>query len=248
VSPVAAAGATSRSVYLPAGTWYDFWTGASVSGGATITAPAPLNQIPLHVRAGSIVAMGPEIQYATERADTIELRAYPGANGSFTLYEDEGDSYNYEQGKFATIPVTYTDNPQNVIIGARNGSFTGMDQKKVFNIVYVKSNHGIGEGKTATPDCQLVYTGAQVSCSPVGTRRGNAADAANYLRPPMTFKTACDHIVFDKRFAGSAKVVAVYDLCGRLAAMKTVRKNTVDLRKDLGVPKGVYIVKVKIVQ
>jgi alpha-D-xyloside xylohydrolase len=248
VSPVALAGATSRLVYLPAGTWYDFWTGASVSGGATITAPAPLNQIPLHMRAGSIVAMGPEIQYTTERADTIELRVYPGANGSFTLYEDEGDSYNYEQGKFATIPVMYTDNPQNVIIGARNGSFTGMDHKKVFNIVYVKSNHGIGEGKTATPDCQLIYTGAQVSCSPVGIRQGNAAEGPIFLRPPMTFKTACDHIVFNNGFAGSAKVVAVYDLRGKLVGMKTVRKNAVDLRKDLGVQNGVYIVKVKTVQ
>jgi alpha-D-xyloside xylohydrolase len=248
VSPVATAGATSRSVYLPAGTWYDFWTGASVPGGASITAPAPLNQIPLHVRAGSIVAMGPEIQYATERADTIELRTYPGANGSFTFYEDEGDNYNYEQGKYATIPITYTDNPQNVVIGARNGTFPGMDQKKVFNIVYVRNNHGAGEGKTAAPDCQLIYTGSQVSCSPVGVRQGDASGLSNFVRTGMTFKTACDHIVFKSAFAGSTKTVAVYDLSGKLAGMKTVRKNAVDLRKDFNAPDGVYIVKIKTVQ
>jgi hypothetical protein len=191
--------------------------------------------------------LGPEIQYATQRADTIELRAYPGADGSFTIYEDEGNNYNYEQGKYATIPMTYIDNPQNVIIGARTGSFTGMDQKKVFNIVYVKSNHGVGEAKTATPDCQLVYTGAQVSCVPVGTfGRGDEAGVSHLIHRSMTLKTASDQVVFDRTLFGSAKSVSVYDLSGKMIVSTTIGKNAVDLHKDLGMPNGVYIVKVKV--
>jgi hypothetical protein len=132
-----------------------------------------------------------------------------------------------------------------VIIGARNGSFTGMDAKKVFNIVYVKSNHGVGGGKTAAPDCQLIYTGTPVSCN-VGTfSRIDDAGLSHFIRPATTFSTACDHLVFDRAFAGSPKSVALYDPSGRLVSMKTVRKNAVDLRKDFGVPSGVYIVKVK---
>jgi alpha-D-xyloside xylohydrolase len=124
VSPVTTEGAVSRSVYFPGGQWYDFWTGQLRNGGNQMTINAPLSQIPLAMRAGSIVPMGPEIQYATERSDTIELRIYPGVDGSFTMYEDEGDGYNYETGKYATIPITYQDETRNVVIGARNGSFT----------------------------------------------------------------------------------------------------------------------------
>jgi alpha-D-xyloside xylohydrolase len=245
VNPVTTPGTTSRQVYLPAGKWCDFWTGTQVNGGTTVTAAAPLQLMPLYVRAGSIVPMGPELQYATEKpADTIELRVYPGANGNFTMYEDENDNYNYETGAFATIPITYIDNPQNVIVGARSGSFTGMDQKKVFNIVYVKSNHGVGEAITATSDCQLIYTGAQVSCTPVGTRTGGS-EAFRPVPAAMTLKTANNHIVFNQAFAGTAKSVAIYDLQGKFLAMKTVKSNTADLRKDFGVPSGVYIVKVK---
>ncbi len=89
--------------------------------------------------------MGPKIMYATQSADPIELRVYPGANGSFTLYEDEGDSYNYESGKYATIPITYQDATKNLIIGARSGSFTGMIASRTFNVVFVSSGHGIAD-------------------------------------------------------------------------------------------------------
>jgi alpha-D-xyloside xylohydrolase len=250
VNPVMQEGATSRSIYLPSATWYNFWTGAptvSPNGGSTITATVPLDTIPLYARAGSILPLGPEIQYATQRADTIELRAYPGANGSFTIYEDEGNNYNYETGKYATIPITYVDNPQNMIIGARSGSFTGMDQKKVFNIVYVKSNHGVGEGKTANPDCQLIYTGAAVSCVDE-VRRNNAADLPKLVKPGQTIRTAGNYVVFDRAFADISKSVVVYDLTGKLAGVKTVRENAIDLRKDFGVPNGVYIVKVNVLR
>jgi alpha-D-xyloside xylohydrolase len=247
VNPVTSPSSTSRQVYLPSTKWYDFWTGASMTGGTTITAPAPLQTIPLYVRAGSIVPMGPELQFATEKpADTVELRVYPGANGNFTLYEDENDNYNYETGAYATIPITYVDNPQNVVIGARNGSFTGMNPKKVFNVVYVKSNHGVGEGLIATPDCQIVYTGVQASCTALGTHQSASADVPHSMRTAMTFKAAYDHVAFDRNFAGVTKSVAVYDLRGKLVTLKTVRQNTIELRKDLGVPAGVYIVKVKV--
>ena len=242
VSPVTTLSQTSRSVYLPAGKWYDFWSGATSNGGASITVSAPLSQIPLHIRAGSIVPMGPEIQYATERADTIELRVYPGANGSFTMYEDEGDNYNYETGKYATIPITYIDNPQNIIIGARSGSFTGMEAKKVFNIVFVSGNKGAGEGMTATPDSKLVYTGEQVSITPVGVLPGRSAAPA-MLPADFSGRVAGTMVTLPNAFSGKTKNIAVYDCCGKLLQKAVVKKNTLDLRKDFSLSAGVYILK-----
>lgn len=143
-------GATSRSVYLPAGTWYDFWTGASTTGGGMTTASAPLSQIPLYVRAGSIVPLGPLIQYASQSADPIEIRIYKGQSGSFTLYEDTGDTYDYETGQHAQIPFAWDDGAQQLTIGARTGTFTGMLATRTFNIVWVGASHGAGPGVTAT--------------------------------------------------------------------------------------------------
>jgi hypothetical protein len=242
VSPVTAKGITSRSVYLPAGKWYDFWTGAVVNGGASVTADAPLSQIPLHIRAGAIVPMGPEIQYATERSDTIELRVYAGANGSFTIYEDEGDNYNYETGKYATIPITYDDNSKNVIIGARTGSFQGMDAKKVFNVVFVGTGKGTGIGVTATPDKQLIYTGEQVSILPVGIRSARAQITPMTLK--ATFRTAGNLITLPAVFQGKSKVMKVYDCSGKLVYKSVVKKNVFDVRKELKLPGRVYVVRV----
>lgn len=166
VNPVTAMGATSRSVYLPAGTWYDFWTGETKMGGSTATASAPLSQIPLYVRAGSIVPMGPNIQYATQSADPLEIRVYKGQSGSFTLYEDEGDTYDYESGKYAEIPFSWDETAQQLTIGARTGSFTGMLASRTFNVVWVSANHGAGAGVTATADQAVTYTGAQVVVAP----------------------------------------------------------------------------------
>ncbi len=110
VSPVLIEHATSRSVYLPAGAgWYDFWTGGRTAGGTQVTVPAPLDRIPLAVRAGSILPLGPVIEYAGQATDPIELRIYPGADGDFTLYEDSGDGYGYERGAHATIPIHWND-------------------------------------------------------------------------------------------------------------------------------------------
>jgi alpha-D-xyloside xylohydrolase len=162
VNPVTSVGATSRSVYLPAGTWYDFWTGSTQTGGARPTVNAPLSQIPLFVKAGSIVPMGPMIQYATQSIDPLEIRVYQGQNGSFVLYEDEGDTYNYETGAFSRIPFTWDETAKTLTIGARTGTYTGMPTSRTFNIVWVGSNHGNAIDVTATADKVVSYTGSTV--------------------------------------------------------------------------------------
>ncbi|HXK19018.1 MAG TPA: TIM-barrel domain-containing protein, partial [Polyangiaceae bacterium] len=160
VNPVTAAGATSRSVYLPSGTWYDFGTGSTVAGGNKITADAPLSQLPLYVKAGSIIPMGPMIQYATQSIDPLEIRVYEGKDATFTLYEDEGDSYNYETGKYATIELSWSESAKQLTISAPAGSYPGMPTTRTFNVVFVAANHGAGLGVTATPDQVVAYNGA----------------------------------------------------------------------------------------
>jgi len=163
VNPVTQQGALSRGVYLPAGTkWTDFWTGETTTGGQAIQAAAPIDRIPLYVRAGSIIPYGPEIQYAAAKADPIELRVYPGASSSFTLYEDEGDNYNYEHGIYATIPIQWNEKSQTLTIGARHGEFPGMLKDRTFNVVFVTSDHGVGIPQTDKPDDLVHYSGAAI--------------------------------------------------------------------------------------
>ena len=160
VCPVTTKSAISRPVLLPAGTrWTDFWTGQTYPGGQTITAPAPIDTLPLYVRAGSLIPMGPFLQYTSEKpADPIELRVYPGANGAFTFYEDEGINYNYERGLFATIPLTWNDAARTLTFGPRRGAFPGMLSRRVFRIVWVKPAHG-GGLDPAPADKTIVYDG-----------------------------------------------------------------------------------------
>jgi alpha-D-xyloside xylohydrolase len=165
VNPVIAAGVTSRSVYLPEGTWYDFWTGATKEGGKASTMDAPLSAIPLLVKAGSIVPMGPMIQYATESIDPLEIRIYKGKDGSFTLYDDAGDGYDYETGAYATIQLTWDDAGQKLTIGARKGTYADMPASRTFNIVWVGADHGAGLDVTATPDQVVKYDGSAVTVS-----------------------------------------------------------------------------------
>ena len=136
----------TRKVYFPApATWIDFWTGEKFEGGQTITTPASIDIMPLFVKAGSVIPMGPYLQYATEKPeDPIELRIYPGADGSFELYEDENDNYNYEKGKYALIPFFWNDKSKTLIVGDRKGEFDGMLKKRTFNIVLVDKTDGIG--------------------------------------------------------------------------------------------------------
>jgi alpha-D-xyloside xylohydrolase len=128
-----------------ASSWYDFWTGKLIQGGQTIDAPAPIETIPLFVRAGSIVPMGPYLQYATEKAaDPIEIRVYTGADATFILYEDENDTYNYESGKYSTIAMNWNEAEKSFTIGERTGEFPGMLKDRIFRIVWVTGKNGIG--------------------------------------------------------------------------------------------------------
>lgn len=158
VNPVYTYQARNRRLYLPANTgWYNLYDGAYTPGGQYITANAPLDRIPLYVKAGSIIPFGPALQYTGQQpADTITLYVYGGANGHFSLYEDEGLNYHYEQGQYSTIAFDYDDTKQELSIGNRAGSFPGMLQKRVFRIVTVNKAHPAGlqfaEGQTVQYD------------------------------------------------------------------------------------------------
>jgi alpha-D-xyloside xylohydrolase len=141
--------------YLPKGAeWYDFWTGKRYKGGQTVTLETQLNRVPMFVRAGSIVPMGPVMQYVGEKSwDELELRVYPGADGRFSLYEDEGDSYRYEQGVYSVIPMQWDNRTRTLTIGSRQGSYPGMIGKRTFIVV--------------TPDGSrqtVTYEGQTVTC------------------------------------------------------------------------------------
>jgi alpha-D-xyloside xylohydrolase len=139
--------------YLPKGaTWYDFWTGKQYKGGQTLTLETTFDRVPMFVKAGSILPLGPEMQYVGEKAwDNLELRVYPGANGSFTLYEDEGDGYNYEKGIYSTIEFQWNDKAKTLTIAARKGSYPGMLQQRQFTVV-------LPDGKQQT----VKYDGTEV--------------------------------------------------------------------------------------
>jgi alpha-D-xyloside xylohydrolase len=164
VNPVTEAGATTRHLYLPRAEWVDFWTGRTEAGGRSIDAAAPLDQIPLYVRAGSIVPMGPEVQYADENLKApVELRVYPGADGGFTWYEDENDGYGYERGAYATVEIKWDDRAKRLSFGARHGRYPGMPASETFHVVYVRDGHGAGIEPSSQPDGTVTYRGAAVS-------------------------------------------------------------------------------------
>jgi alpha-D-xyloside xylohydrolase len=164
VNPVTEQRATERRVYFPPAKWYDFWTGSTLVGGKFADIAAPLDRIPLYVRAGSIVPMGPEEESSNQKpADPIELRVYPGADGDFTLYEDEGDTYNYEKGKYATIPIHWTDSTRTLTLGERKGSFPGMLQQRTFNLVFVRESHGVAIAPSPATDQVTRYSGQLLS-------------------------------------------------------------------------------------
>jgi alpha-D-xyloside xylohydrolase len=123
-----------------------------------------VNRMPLYVRAGSIVPIGPEIQYTGEKPDApITLYVYTGHDGSFSLYEDAGTDYGYEKGAFATIPITYNDAIGELTVGVRKGEFPGMVGKRVFKVRWIS-----GSGRRdlmsfdAGADATVQYSGEQV--------------------------------------------------------------------------------------
>lgn len=152
----------NREVYLPAGSgWYDFWTGKRYEGGNTIVAEAPIEIMPVYIKAGSIIPAGPFLQYATEKpADPIELRIYPGADGEFTLYEDENDNYNYEKGVYATIKFTWNDRTRTLTINERRGEFPGMLKVRTINVFIIRDGHGAGIEPGINPDAVITYSGS----------------------------------------------------------------------------------------
>jgi alpha-D-xyloside xylohydrolase len=153
----------TRNVYLPAGNkWYDFWTGEIFEGGQTIKSDAPIDKIPLLVKAGSVIPLGPFVQYAAEKpADPLEIRIYPGADGEFLLYEDENDNYNYEKGIFSTITFRWEDKDGRLIIGKRQGSFPGMIKNRIFKITLVGKAKGNGIEICKSPDTTVRYAGEE---------------------------------------------------------------------------------------
>jgi alpha-D-xyloside xylohydrolase len=148
------------SVYLPAGTdWYDFFTGERFAGGKEILRPTPISEMPVYVRAGSIVPFGPFVQYSNEKPwDNLEIRIYPGADGSFTLYEDEGEGYGYERGQFTEIPFTWDEASRTLTIGQRQGRYKGMLQQRKFSIVLAPK----GEAVPAAFNAVVDYSGNEV--------------------------------------------------------------------------------------
>ncbi len=164
VNPVTTYEARSRQVYLPGtGGWFDFWTGAAWSGGQTVEAAAPYDAIPLYVRVGAIIPFGPELQYTQEKpADPITLYVYGGADGAFTLYEDDGLTYGYERGAFARIPLRWDDANHTLTLGARTGSFPGMLAARTFDLVLVTKAKPVGFSFTPKPNQTVRYRGEAI--------------------------------------------------------------------------------------
>jgi alpha-D-xyloside xylohydrolase len=160
VAPVSEPGATSRTVYLPqAAGWYDFWSGKRLAGSQTIQAPAPLERIPLYVRAGSIVPLGPVVQNADGQVDTLEVRVYPGADGDFEWYSDGGDTYDYEKGHRRVVLMHWDDASRSLQLGDAKGSYPEMPARVRIRLVVVGANHGTGAEGAVASDGEGVYTG-----------------------------------------------------------------------------------------
>ena len=163
VTPVTTPKVHEWNVYLPnSGVWYDFWTGKRFIGGQTIKTEAPIDKIPLFVKAGSIIPLGPFIQYSTEKTDPVEIRIYPGADGEFVVYEDEDDNYNYEKGAYSTITFTWNDEKKTLTINDRQGSFPGMLNERTFGIVMVTTGAGAGMDAVNRYDKVVTFKGKKV--------------------------------------------------------------------------------------
>ncbi|EGF89956.1 alpha-glucosidase 2 [Asticcacaulis biprosthecium C19] len=151
----------TTETYLPkGGDWYDFWTHERFAGGQKVKKTVPMDILPLYVRAGAIVPMGPFVQYATERPDAdYEIRIYPGADGRFTVYEDDNETYDYEKGQYATYDLVWDDAARTLTIGARQGIYPGLVEARKLNFVLVSPQNAKGLAE-ATATKSVTYTGA----------------------------------------------------------------------------------------
>lgn len=158
ICPVYEYGARSREVYLPAGQWYEWHSGKPVNGGCTISADAPYERIPVYVRAGQIIPIGPDIQYtAQDNGNELRLKIYAGADAHYSLYEDDGVTYNYEKGDYTWIPMNWGDKTSTLTIADRTGSFKEMPARKHITVEVIDGN--------GTRSAKLEYTGKEVSVS-----------------------------------------------------------------------------------
>lgn len=161
-APAASARPRTRTVYLPPATWYDFWTGERFEGGCEVVRPATLETLPLMVRAGSVLPLGPELEWSDQLpSDPWELRVYPGADGAGEWYEDAGDGYAYEQGEWSAIPWKWSDREGVLTIGARRGAYAGMPATRRLRIVKVGKGAGVGI-EPAAADKDVVYRGEEL--------------------------------------------------------------------------------------
>ena len=152
----------TQHVYLPEGRWLDFWDGRRINGGVSFDQTVPRDRIPVYVRAGTILPVGPDVQYAAEQPwDDLQVRIYTGADGDFVLYEDEGDGYAYEKGMRSEIPMHWDDSESVLTIGPRKGSWPGMPETRQFRIVIVRPDAGTGLDRTAC-DKAVTFSGREI--------------------------------------------------------------------------------------
>ncbi len=156
-----------RDVYFPDQVgWYNLYSGEYVEGGQKISVTAPYERMPVFVREGSIIPVGPEIEFTGEKPDAPDdLYVYTGKDASFELYEDEGTNYNYEKGKFSKIKFTYSEESQKLTIQKREGEFEGMLKDRIFRVIFITRNQPVkiltGDGSTKTVN----YTGEAIDIS-----------------------------------------------------------------------------------
>jgi alpha-D-xyloside xylohydrolase len=166
-APVTQYKAREREVYLPAGQgWYDLYTSDYIAGGQWLHAAAPYERMPVFIKEGSILPMGPDLQYTDQRPpDTITLYVYTGRDAEFTLYEDEGTNYNYEKGRFATIPFHYDEAAGMLTIGQRNDLFSGVLLKRTFRIERIGRSTQLPFGGKGKRTVVVTYTGREKTLS-----------------------------------------------------------------------------------
>ncbi|MDI9533007.1 MAG: TIM-barrel domain-containing protein [Bacteroidales bacterium] len=164
VNPVTEYKVRSRKVYLPSAYgWYDVRTGRHYAGGTVVEADAPYEWMPLFAREGSLIPTGPDIQYTGEKeADPLTLWVYAGADGAFELYEDEGDNYNYEDGAYTLIPLTWNEAERTLTIGKREGEYRGMLHERTVNVIMVSENRAVKLDFGRPPDKSVKYSGEEI--------------------------------------------------------------------------------------